>query len=147
MQPFHLEAFLPYRLARLAGRISHSLAQTYRHEGIATVHWRILAQLAADPGLTAVEVGRRIDLEKSKLSRALATMEERGWLRRRPDPRDQRAALITLTPSGWALFHRIRPMALAWEAQLLDALPEASRQQLLELIEQLERQLDQSASG
>ncbi|GAA5186169.1 MarR family winged helix-turn-helix transcriptional regulator [Ferrimonas gelatinilytica] len=147
MEPFNLQEFIPYRLARLSGRVSRSLAQTYRKEGLATVHWRILAQLADNPGLTAVEVGRRIDLEKSKISRALAAMEAKGWLERRRDPSDQRAAIITLTAPGWALFHRIRPMAQAWEAKLLDTLPAETRQQLLALIESLEQRLDQTESG
>jgi DNA-binding MarR family transcriptional regulator len=101
--PLVLETFLPYRISRLAERVSRSLSQVYSERfGISVPQWRILATLAEAPGLTAQRVAACTNMDKVKVSRAVAELESRGHLRRERSARDGRASDLHLTDEGKA---------------------------------------------
>ena len=69
----HLENFLPYRLSVLSNTVSGAIAAAYfAHFGLSIPEWRVMAVLAANPGLSAAEVTARTAMDKVAVSRALA---------------------------------------------------------------------------
>lgn len=137
-----LEQFLPYRISRLAERVSRSLSQVYAQRFSITVpQWRVLATLAERPGLTASAVTGLTNLDKVKVSRAVTELHERGLIGRRASAADRRAAELTLTGKGTALFARIAPLASDWENRLLQALSAQERRELFRLLSRLEEHL------
>jgi DNA-binding MarR family transcriptional regulator len=76
-------------------------------------------------------------LDPGALVGVLNRMEARGWLRRRPDPRDRRAHRIAITPAGAALLRRAEPRARAAELRQMAALSTAERGRLLALLRKL----------
>ena len=57
----HLENFLPYRLSVLSNTVSGAIAAAYfAHFGLTIPEWRVMAVLAATPGLSAAEVAARL---------------------------------------------------------------------------------------
>ena len=50
-------------------------------------------------------------MHKTKVSRAVATLERRALIARRSNKADLREAFLTLTESGAALYHSIVPVA------------------------------------
>jgi DNA-binding MarR family transcriptional regulator len=137
--PLVLETFLPYRISRLAERVSRSLSQVYSERfGISVPQWRILATLAEAPGLTAQRVAACTNMDKVKVSRAVAELESRGHLRRERSARDGRASDLHLTDEGRRLFRRIAPLARAWEQQFLSSLSAAEQTVFFDFLERLE---------
>ena len=69
-------------------------------------------------------LGAELRLGKSTMTGVVARMEAAGWVRRTPDPRDRRNALLTPTAAGAALavrFEReLRDRVLALLAPLAD---------------------------
>jgi DNA-binding MarR family transcriptional regulator len=59
-----------------------------------------VAELARDPGLSQLELGRRLRLEKSTVSRLVRQLDTRGWLERNGDDRDGRMIRLSLTDKG-----------------------------------------------
>lgn len=59
-----------------------------------------LAELSAEAGLTQAELGERLALEKSTVSRLVAGMERRGWVHRERDPDNRRYVRLKLTEHG-----------------------------------------------
>jgi DNA-binding MarR family transcriptional regulator len=53
--------------------------------------------------LTVKELGERLLLDSGTLTPLLKRMEQRQWLSRRRDPRDERSVIIGLLPAGRAL--------------------------------------------
>ncbi|UOQ74879.1 MarR family winged helix-turn-helix transcriptional regulator [Hymenobacter cellulosilyticus] len=53
--------------------------------------------------LTVKELGERLLLDSGTLTPLLKRMEQKQWLSRRRDPRDERSVLIALLPAGRAL--------------------------------------------
>lgn len=58
--------------------------------------------LSIDPkkGTPSTALGPKMGMESTSLSRILKTLEERGYIVRKPNPKDGRGVLIHLTPLG-----------------------------------------------
>jgi DNA-binding MarR family transcriptional regulator len=119
VEEFALESFLPYRLVRIAERVSQDFAVIYREKyGLSRSEWRCLATLGQFGKFTAKEIGAHSAMDKTKVSRAVAELERRGWLRRSQDPHDRRTENLALTANGLKAFQNIVPLAEAFEQAL-----------------------------
>jgi len=138
MAKLQLEAFLPYRLNRIAAAVSQDFRSVYGpHHDLTIPEWRVLATLGQFEAMGAKAIGRHSAMHKTKVSRAVRALEERRWLRRRPSEADRREEILTLTAEGTRVYRQIIPKALAFETRLLDQLgPEA--EPLLQALERLE---------
>ena len=136
---FDLSAFLPYQLAVAASRVSKAFADRYRAEfGLTIPEWRVLAHLAQSDQVSVREIHARVDMDKSKVSRAAARLEAQGLIEKRENPEDRRLLDMRLTAKGRELIARIVPIADAYQAQVLAQMgPEAPafRAGLLRLLE------------
>ncbi len=58
--------------------------------------------LSIDPkgGTPSTALGPKMGMESTSLSRILKNLEERGYIQRKPNPKDGRGVLIHLTPLG-----------------------------------------------
>lgn len=140
-----LKGYLPYRLNLLAELTSENTQAIYRRRhDLTRPEWRVLVNLAEAESLTASELCERVPAHKTKVSRALASLEAKGWLTRRTDAADRRVAHASLTLKGKRAFNRIRPeMEQATEALLAPLTPE-DRQKLDEGLKVLERLFGQA---
>jgi len=121
-QHFDLDRFLAYRVVVLADRMSRSLAQVYQGRfGISIPEWRIIAQLNRHAPLSAREVGERTNMDKPRVSRALARLADSGLIERGQDEHDRRVAVLNLSAEGRELYRQIEPLAMEWQRQLLAA--------------------------
>lgn len=118
--PFDLSAFLPYQLATAAARISRGFAERYRTEfGLSIPEWRVLAHLAQSGAVSVREIQARVDMDKSKVSRAAARLQSAGLIAKRANVADRRLLDMRLTDAGRALMLRILPVADAYQAEVL----------------------------
>lgn len=130
-EKLHLEGFLPYRLSVLSNTVSSAIAAAYfANFGLSIPEWRIVAVLAANPGLSAAEVTARTAMDKVAVSRAVARLLAAGRLRRTTVPADRRRTHLALTPAGARVYARVVPMALEYERQLVAPLSKQDRAML-----------------
>ena len=80
--------------------------------GLSIPEWRVMAVLAANPGLSAAEVTARTAMDKVAVSRAVATLLAAGRLQRTTAPADRRRTHLALTPAGTRVYAQVVPMAL-----------------------------------
>jgi DNA-binding MarR family transcriptional regulator len=137
---FDLSAFLPYQLAVASSRVSKAFADRYRAEfGLTIPEWRVLAHLAQSDQVSVREIQARVDMDKSKVSRAAARLEAAGLIEKRENPEDRRLLDMRLTTKGRDLIARIVPIADAYQAEVLAKLAAeapAFRTALLRLLEE-----------
>ena len=78
--------------------------QLQRDAGMPHAYYMVLAMLSEAPGRTRrmSELARITSSSPSRLSHAVARLEERGWVRRDRHPTDRRGALAVLTDAGLA---------------------------------------------
>lgn len=125
---FQLHHFLPYRLSVAASRVSRRFARLYEAEsGISIPEWRVLAHLAQSGAVSVRDIHARVDMDKSKVSRAAGRLEEAGLVRKVGHAVDRRLVSLSLTPRGEALMARLETIAAAFQAELLAELgPDAA---------------------
>ena len=141
--PFDLSAFLPYRLAVLAVRVSRRLSVEYqRTHGLSVAEWRVMAHLARCGTVSVRDIHACVNLEKPRVSRAVSRLEQGGLVEKVPETTDGRLVAISLTEAGRAAFAAIVPAALAFEARLTGAVGEQDLAAFFRVIEQMHQLLD-----
>jgi DNA-binding MarR family transcriptional regulator len=80
--------------------------------GISHAYYEILVQLSEAPGrmLRMSQLAERSLSSRSRLSHAVARLEERGWVRRQVCEEDGRGALAVLTDDGFAALEAAAPI-------------------------------------
>ena len=131
----HLEKFLPYRLSVLSNTVSSAIAAAYfMNFGLSIPEWRVMAVLAANPGLSAAEVTARTAMDKVAVSRAVAALQAAGRLHRTTAPADRRRTHLALTRTGMRVYAQVVPMALEYERNLVAPLNRRDRATLDRLV-------------
>lgn len=121
--PFHLSEFLPYQLAVAAAHVSREFSTRYRKEfGLSIPEWRVLAHIAQEDRVSVREIQARVDMDKTKVSRAAAKLEASGLIEKRAHAEDRRLLDMRLTGKGVELFSRLAPIAEAYQAELVASL-------------------------
>src|ERR1700751_4580337 len=97
---------------RTANRV---LAAVYDEElrpfGLKSSQLSLLVAVTKAGPVRRIELGRLMSLDPSTLTRNLAVMLKRGWIKEVPDDGDQRGAPLQTTATGRKLLQRIAP---AW---------------------------------
>jgi len=87
----------------------------------------LLTELARSGPLPLSELGTRVSLEKSWVSRAVEAMVERGLVTKEPNPSDARSWLVTLTGEGVRTVDDLNRTLDAHSEQLLGSLTARER--------------------
>ena len=104
-----LEDFLPHRLNVLSSLVSQALTRVYGRYGIGIPEWRVLVSLGQFGVMTGKAIGARTHMHKTKVSRAVAQLEQRKFVTRRANRADLREAFLSLTPAGRAVYEELAP--------------------------------------
>ncbi len=86
-------------------------SQLQRDAGMPLAYYEILVQLseAPDRALRMTQLAGATSTSKSRISHAVARLEERGWVRRRDCPTDRRGQIAELTDEGYAVLAAAAP--------------------------------------
>ncbi|MFQ5972786.1 MAG: MarR family winged helix-turn-helix transcriptional regulator [Alphaproteobacteria bacterium] len=145
--PLILERFVPYRLSVLANTVSRAIAREYQARfGLSIPEWRVLAVLGRFAPLTASGVSTRTEMDKVRVSRAVARLLKADLIERRTDPEDRRRGLLSHTRAGADIYRRIVPLARGREAALIEVLSSEEVAQLDRLLDKLQRRADRIAT-
>ena len=120
---FQLQNFTPYRVALAAQLLSEKLASRYRRQfGITIPEWRVLVHLVAGDGASVRDIENAVAMEKSKVSRTVTRLHDRGLLTKRAHPGDKRLVHLSLTDKGRDIMTRLLPVATEFQAELVGRL-------------------------
>ncbi len=117
-----------------------------RDAGMPHAYYEILVWLseAPDRSLRMSDLARLTRSSRSRLSHAVARLEERGWICRRGCDSDKRGQIAALTEAGFAALAAAAPGHVEGvRGHLFDVLSPAQIQQLREISERVVTQLSQ----
>ena len=138
-----LQTFLPYVLNNLAERVSAGLSRIYVDEyQLSIPEWRVIANLAEHTTLNARQIVEFTTMEKSKVSRAVGNLSERGLISQERAEGDSRAKDLALTDEGLALYRSIVPRVLDWERELLGQMTSGEYRDLMYLLNKLGNRIE-----
>ncbi len=137
-----LGGYVPYFLTAISNTWSRSSSRLYLERfGIGVTEWRVMSQLAIEPGIPAQRICEVIALDKGAVSRSAAALVAAGHVAERPDTRDARRQLLELTASGYGLHDQLIALATAREQLMLEGFSPQERAQLLDFLRRMQARL------
>jgi MarR family transcriptional regulator for hemolysin len=101
----------------------------------------LLARLFESGPITQSRLASRLEMGRAATGLVIDSLEARGLIERRPNPRDRRAWLIALCPDGTRLTEPILEIDAAFRAELRAGISRPERQRLAGLLERLRENL------
>ncbi|PWU49731.1 MarR family transcriptional regulator [Micromonospora globispora] len=109
-------------------------------QGLSMWGYVVLTALDETPLRTQTALARTIGADKTRIIGVLDDLQQRGLIRREPDPADRRVHLLRLTPAGRRLHTKLRRAIRQEEDRLLNRLSVADRQVFLRVLQALDAQ-------
>ena len=131
-------ACISTRIRQLSRIITRVYDDAMRPLGITASQFTLLTQLAQQDGITAVEIGHSLDIEKSTLSRNLKRLLALGHLTMDP-PAGRRGRGLHLTPKGEAVIKQAYPVWMDAQSKTVRFMGAESRSTLDDLLTQAEK--------
>jgi DNA-binding MarR family transcriptional regulator len=129
---------LSTRVRQLSRIITRVYDDSMRPLGITASQYTLLAQLASRDGITAVEIGFDLDIEKSTLSRNLKRLLALGHIVMDP-PAGRRGRGLHLTPKGQAVLKDAYPIWQQCQSRTTTVMGNDCRATLDHLLDQAEK--------
>lgn len=139
-----------YRLTRIAAVWNAEIERLFASYGITSTDFAVLANLRRTGSpyqLNQRQLMTALRLTSGTVSLRIEKMVERGLVTRAVDPSDARAAIVTLTAEGAALFDVVAPEHLANERRLIASLPEVQQGQLAGMLRAILLDIEQPAEA
>ena len=95
--PKPFSAGLGYHVRETHKAMSRRLAEELAKLGVALKHYYYLRALFEEDGITQIELGERVGMNRATVTRVVDTMARAGLVRRLRDPADRRKINIVLT--------------------------------------------------
>ncbi|MDI2129983.1 MarR family winged helix-turn-helix transcriptional regulator [Yinghuangia seranimata] len=106
-----------------------------RAHDLAMWGYSVLLRLDDEPVRTQAALARDIGADKTRIIAILDDLDDRGWIRRQPDPDDRRARLLSLTPEGRRVRDSVQSAIQENEERLLARLDPADRKGFLNALQ------------
>lgn len=134
-----LATSLRISVSRLARRMrAERVAQGLQPE-LSDTQLAALAALEKHPGMTPSELAEHEKVQPPSITRVIASLEERGLIRRMPHSTDRRQVVLSVTDQGRDVVRRLKQLREAWLARRLAELSPAERAVLREALPILEK--------
>lgn len=121
------DAELTWLLHRAAQRMHAAVGVAAEGQGLTLRDHIVLSALDKTDGLTQIELGHVLGMDKTTLMAELDRLERAGLISRQVDPRDRRARIPAITQEGDAVRARIAHDAAAAEATAVESLTQDQR--------------------
>jgi DNA-binding MarR family transcriptional regulator len=128
------------RLLRISRFFEQSMAETFARFGLNRGEFDVLVSLrraGAGARLSPTELAQSLLLSSGAMTNRVDRLETAGLVRRKPDPRDGRGVLVSLTDKGARVVDVALTAHIANEEQLLSPLSRTQRAQLAHLLRRL----------
>lgn len=136
-----LPRYVPGLLSWLSNKVSASASQLYRERfDLGVTDWRMLSYFEIYPWSTASSAADLQGIDKGAVSRSVAMLLERGWLKSRPS--GLRKIEYAATAQGNKLHDRIYRLAREREEALLTGFSAAERERLIQYMTRMLANLD-----
>jgi DNA-binding MarR family transcriptional regulator len=124
----------------VVGRLRRRFKETYDNEELTPTQTAVLSRLSKDGPASTSDLAAAERVRPQSMAATLGVLDERGLIRRRPDPGDGRRQLISLSESGTAYVDDKRRAGEEWLAKSLESgFTEEERQTVIEALALLDR--------
>lgn len=101
--------------------------------------YTVLVRLEDEPVRTQAALAQAIGADKTRIIPILDDLQDRGLIRREPDPDDRRVRLVSVTAKGRRVRTSAQDAIQRQEERLLARVPAADRRAFLRVLQELSR--------
>jgi DNA-binding MarR family transcriptional regulator len=112
---------LSYRISALSRALAREGAAIYSSKlGLTLPEWRVISALGHAGELSVTDISNRIFMDRGQTSRTVDALLKSGMIRMRPDVKNQRRTLLSLSRDGEALHAAGLPVAQERQERLME---------------------------
>lgn len=127
------------KITKIAREVSKFTVQTMKEEGVGTAEFDFIHLVRHHPGITQAEVREQLKIDKGAAARRAASLENKGYLYRKPNPSDGRSRLLYATEKAEQLKNSKANIESIFYEWLIDELPEDEKKTFCETLDKLYR--------
>lgn len=136
------------KITKIAREVNKFTVQTMKEDGIGTAEFDFIHLIRHNPGITQTEVRENLKIDKGAAARRAASLETKGYLVRKPNPKDGRSQLLFATEKAEQLRNSKEKIETAFYEWLLEGLTEEEQEAFCGLLDTLYlRSKKQSRAG
>ena len=107
---------------------------------ITPVQWGVLSMVSENPGVGQIEISEELGLDRSNVANVVERLVNRGLLRQKLSPTDQRKKDITITKAGEKVMSQVEGCAMRAQRKILGPLSDGEREVFIDLLTRLVRE-------
>ena len=116
------------KFMKMLNNISRSQA-VYRHSKISaddlhSSHYAFILAICREPGRSQEELAKELCLNKSTVARTLTSLEEKGYIIRKPLPSDKRQFSVYPTEKMLTVLPEVKNVSIEWMTLLSEGIPQ-----------------------
>ena len=123
------------KISKIARGANRFTSRMMRREGVGPSEFDFVLAVRHHPGITQAELCQKLDLDKGAAARLSARLEEKGYLRREPDPADGRRQLLFATERSEELRSSKSHLENIFYEWLLEPLSQKEQAELARLLD------------
>lgn len=123
-------------------RISRMYNQKAAEHGMTMSIGFILMSIDKE-GTPSTQLGPKMGMEPTSLSRTLKTMEDRGLIFRKEDLKDKRKVLIFLTAEGIEKRKMVKNFVLGFNELIFNKIPKSKMKVFFEVVEKVDQLIEE----
>lgn len=125
------------KITKIAREVSKFTVQTMKEDGIGTAEFDFIHLIRHNPGMTQAEVRENLKIDKGAAARRAASLEAKGYLVRKPNPKDGRSQLLYATEKAEMLRNSKEKIEAVFYEWLLEEWSEEEKAVFCELLDRL----------
>ena len=134
-----LESLLGYNARRASLSLVGVFVESMERFDLKIVEFSVLSLIGSNAGITSRQLCQQLAVLPPNMVGMIDALGKRGFLERRPHPRDGRATGLYLSAAGRELVDAAEPELKSRESQSITHLSEMEQAQLRELLQKLYR--------
>ena len=115
------------KITKIAREVSKFTVQMMKEEGIGTAEFDVIHFIRHHPGATQTSMRETLKIDKGAAAKRVASLENKGYLIRKPNPEDGRSQLLYATEKAEALKNSKAEIETVFYEWLLADLPEEEK--------------------
>ena len=125
------------KITKIAREVGKFTVQNMRREGVGTAEFDVIHLVRHNPGITQAQVVQALNMDKGAAAKRVASLENKGYLIRKPNPADGRSQLLYATEAADGLRNSEAHMEEVFYAWLLEGLEEDEAKQFCATLDKL----------
>ena len=125
------------KITKIAREVSKFTVQTMKEEGIGSAEFDVIHLVRHNPGITQTQVRETLKMDKGAAAKRVANLENKGYLIRKPNPKDGRSQLLYATEQAEHLKNSKTHIETVFYEWLLEELPEEEKEQFCKTLDTL----------